>query len=340
MKEQIHKADYFEFIVGLLFSDDEQVRVDAIRKMASPQFDWNLFAKIAEENRVLIRCKSKLIETLAEVDHKTSMLFFPIEHFIKETDRESMDRDFSLMDSLEKQFRERGINYVIMKTLDQYPDLGHDLDFLVSQNHFEKAKKIIVEEFGGQPLSVTFCDRLVGKVSYAIPGHERSVELYPRISQLGEQYFSTDDIIRNKQEKIIGGTSHYTTSPEDQIMIACVHRLYRHWMIGVRISDIYNVWRLMSHERIDMQYISCKAREGGVFKALSFFLNLVKDVGRGGCMPRMRFPYTPPFSTTIRLFIDKIASDICKGRLRILLAPALIPLGFFALRIFKKNFIW
>lgn len=340
MKEQNHKADYSDCIVKLLFSDGEHVRVDIIKKMAPPQFDWNLFTEIANENRVLIRCKSKLMETLAEVDHKTPILFFPIEHFVKETDRESMERDFSLMDSVENQFRERGINYVIMKTLDQYPDLGRDLDFLVSQDDFEKAKKIIVEEFGGQPLALTFCDRLVGKVSYGIPGHERSVELYPRISQLGEQYFSTDDIIRNKQEKIIGGSSHYITSPEDQILITCVHRLYRHWMLGVRISDIYNIWRLMSHERIDTQYMSYTAREGGVVKALSFFLNLVKDVSRGECMPRMSFPYIAPFSITIRLFIDKIASDLRKGRLRLLLAPALTLFGYISLIMFKKNYIW
>lgn len=339
MRKQISKSDYSEYAVRLLFSNDEYVPLDIIKKMASPQFDWNIFIKIANENRVLVRCKSKLVETLAKID-KTSMPSFPMEHFTKEKDRESMESDFSLMDSTEKRFRERGINYVIMKTLDQYPDLGRDIDFLVSQDDFEKAKKIIVEEFGGRPLPLTFCDGLAGKVSYGIPGHERSVELYPRISQLGEQYFSTDDIIKNKQEKILGGSSHFITSPEDQILIACVHRLYRHWMIGVRISDIYNVWKLMSDERIDMKYISERAREGGALKALSYFLKLVKDVSRGKYLPRKSFPYIFPFSITIRLFIVKLASDIRKGRLRLLLAPALIMYGYISLIVFKKNYVW
>jgi hypothetical protein len=226
-----------------------------------------------------------------------------------------------------------------MKTLDQYPDLGRDLDFLVSPDHFEKAKKIVTDEFGGRPLPLTLCDRLAGKVSYGIFGHERSVELYPKISQLGEYYFSTVEVIRNRQEKIVDGSLHYVTSPEDQILIACVHRLYRHWMLGVRISDVYNVWELMDREKIDMTYVSSMAGEGGASKALPVFLNLVEDIGRGR-MPMTIFPYKLPFYQTVRLFMAKIVSDIRKGRLRILLAPALVLYGYISLMTFKKNYIW
>src|SRR5260370_17063099 len=86
-------------------------------------------------------------------------------------------------------------DYVILKSSDWLPELGHDLDFLVpNPSQFKTAKSIMIDKLHGNPQELTHCDKLVAKFSCFLPGFTHDFEIYPNVSQLGEQYFDPNKL--------------------------------------------------------------------------------------------------------------------------------------------------
>src|SRR5881628_2199909 len=57
-----------------------------------------------------------------------------------------VDEGFKLYDFMSKIFEENQVEYVILKSFDSLPELGHDLDFLVpNPSHFKTAKSIMID---------------------------------------------------------------------------------------------------------------------------------------------------------------------------------------------------
>src|SRR5207245_10910808 len=137
--------------------------------------------KLAKKNKVLLRAASVLQLPPAEVDDA--------ERGVEEAMR--------LYDLMGKVFETHGFSFAIIKTFDSLPDVGHDVDFLVSSpKEMATAMSLLLTTYKADPQGLTHCDRLLGKFSCFLPGFEQDFKLYPTISRLAEVELATARVVR------------------------------------------------------------------------------------------------------------------------------------------------
>ncbi len=266
-----------------------------------------------------------------------------------------VDEGFRLYDEMSKTFEGNGVEYVVLKSFDSLPELGHDLDFLVpSPPQFEAAKSLLVNQMKAAPQDLTHCDKLVGKYSCFLPGFTHDFEIYPTVSQLGEEYFHPDQVFKGRRKAQVQGREVWLMSDTDRVFIRVIHAMYRHNFL--KLSDVIDFPKLIQNcstseltDRIDMagigdsylfflatekrfldkcQFPSPKLEELTQAAANRFGLDRLSFLERD----RLVLPYRIPTTGLIVLFLLKAGRDAARGRLRsafyCLLAPPLIILDF------------
>lgn len=341
--------EYSNLLLQVLFAPEGEVR-RALQEATARGMDWEAFVSIASTNRVLVRALMRLRELgIPEIEG-------PLGEGSART-----EKALELMDVISKRFDGAGITYIIMKTLDSYPDVGRDVDILVTEG-YERAEEIVKGISTGKANRRTVCDILAGKVTYGVEGYPISVELHNnRIGQVGEHNLSPADIAGRRVRGEFDGKSLPVPSREDQILLACNHRMYRHG--DIRLCDVYNTARAVE-AGVDWAYLANRAREAGIYSGLCYYLGFVdalysRYVGKGllsgdvrsrlGLQefhpPEGAFPLGPPVSVIAGLYMRKILSDVSRLRLAStikvsLLLPALASISFVTYKLFKRNYTW
>jgi hypothetical protein len=309
--------------------------------------------ELAKNNKVLLRAapllslpKEKLNELQADVDE-----------------------GFRLYDIMSKNFESNGIDFVVLKSFDSLPELGHDLDFLVpSPSQFTAGKSFLVSKMEGRPQELTHCDKLVGKFSCFLPGFTHDFEIYPIVSQLGEEYFRPEEVFGRRIRSQVSGRDVWMMSATDRVFIRVIHAVYRHNFL--KLSDVVDFPRLIQNcspeelmERIDAAGMSdsflfflatekrfldhCKIDSPKLDEMLSKArIRFGKDRLRFFERDRLVLPYRIPTSGLVILFLLKAGRDFARGRVKSALycvaAPPLFLLDFvnavFRQKLFKR--IW
>ena len=302
-------------------------------------FNSDKFVELAKLNKVLLRTAFQL----------------KIPPPVAQSTKEGAIEAWELYDQMSRAFEERGIPFVLIKSFDSLPDIGHDLDFLVpSPSEFRKAKNLLVNECRVRPQDLTHCDKLVGKFSCYLPKFVHDFEIYPTISQLGEEYMAPEDVLKHRRREDVNGREVWLTSDVDGVLIRVIHAMFRH--NALKLSDIIDFANMTrgcpSHEIID------GIERAGTQDAFLFYLstvdrfleacevdfphvtNLRREAERSFGRDRMGFlgkdrlvlPYRIPLPALVIVFLFKAARDIARGRLgsavRCLLAPPLVLLNF------------
>src|SRR5438132_96392 len=311
------------------------------------------FVELAKLNKVLLRTASQLKIPSAVGNHA----------------QEGAAEAWELYDQMCQAFEERGIPFVVIKSFDSLPDIGHDLDFLVPlPSEFRKAKDLLVTEYRVRAQDLTHCDKLVGKFSCYLPKFVHDFEIYPTISQLGEEYLAPEDVLRHRRRENMNGREVWLTSDVDRVLIRVIHAMFRH--NALKLSDIIDFANMTrscpSNEIIDA------IERTGTQDAFLFYLSTVerfleacevdfphvtrlrKEAVRNFGTDRLGFlgkdrlvlPYRIPLPAQVMVFLLKAARDTARGRLgsavRCWLAPPLLLLNFVnalsADRLLKK--VW
>jgi len=105
------------------------------------------------------------------------------------------------------------------------PDIGHDIDLLVGRK-LGLVRSMLLARFQCSPVTLTFCDRQAGSLAR----HSRiriGLRTLYRVSQLGEEYYPEDTIINRRMKHSLPQGDTYLCSPEDTLLIACIHTMYR-----------------------------------------------------------------------------------------------------------------
>ena len=316
-------------------------------------FNSERFIELAKLNKVVLRTAHQLnipapVEQAAEVGAKEA---------------------WELYDKMSRVFEEREIPFVLIKSFDSLPDIGHDLDFLVpSPSEFRKAKDLLVTEYRVRAQDLTHCDKLVGKFSCYLPKFVHDFEIYPTVSQLGEEYLEPEDVLRHRRKQNVNGREVWLASSVDGVLIRVIHAMFRH--NALKLSDIIDFANMTrdcpSREIID------GIEKTGIQDAFLFYLSTierflaacavdfphvkqlrteaVKNFGPDRLAflgkDRLVLPYRIPLPAQVMVFLVKAARDTARGRVRsaarCLLAPPLLLLNFLnALsrdRILKK--VW
>src|SRR6266568_5606177 len=266
-----------------------------------------------------------------------------------------VDEGFRLYDQMSKLFEANQVDYVILKSFDSLPELGHDLDFLVPDPaQFKEAKTLLVNKLHRNPQDLTHCDKLVGKFSCYLPGFTHDFEIYPTVSQLGEQYLNPNEVFARRTKGQVRGRSVWLMSDTDRVFIRVIHAMYRHNFL--KLSDVIDFPKLIQNCSTDQ--LTDRIDKAGIGDSYLFFLateqrfldrsghpsakleELARAAAKRFGSDRLRFlehdrlvlPYRIPTTGLVVLFLLKAGRDIARGRLRsaiyCLLAPPLIILDF------------
>jgi hypothetical protein len=302
-------------------------------------FNSEKFVELAKLNKVLLRTAHML------------KIPSPVERAAEEGAMEAWE----LYDQMSRAFEELGIPFVLIKSFDSLPDIGHDLDFLVpSPSEFRKAKELLVTGYRVRPQDLTHCDKLVGKFSCYLPKFVHDFEIYPTISQLGEEYLSPQDVLKHRRKENVNDREIWLTSDVDGVLIRVIHAMFRH--NALKLSDIIDFANMTRSCPIDE--IIRGIERTGTQDAFLFYLstvdrfleacevdfphvaNLKREAERSFGNDRLGFlgkdrlvlPYRIPLPALVMVFLFKAARDAARGRLgsavRCLLAPPLVLLNF------------
>lgn len=297
------------------------------------------FVELAKLNKVLLRTASQL------------KIPAPVARAAEEGALEAWD----LYDQMSRAFEERGIPFVLIKSFDSLPDIGHDLDFLVpSSSEFRRAKDLLVTGYRVRPQDLTHCDKLVGKFSCYLPKFVHDFEIYPTISQLGEEYLKPEDLLDHRRKENLNGREVWLTSDVDGVLIRVIHAMFRH--NALKLSDILDFANMI--QSCPSQDIIKGIEKTGTQDAFLFYLSTVgrfleacgvdfphvthlrNEAARNFGPDRLDFlgkdrlvlPYRIPLPAQVMVFLLKAARDTARGRIgsavRCLLAPPLLLLNF------------
>jgi len=302
-------------------------------------FNSEKFVELAKLNKVLLRTAPQLKIPLPVAEHA----------------REGAAEAWELYDKMSGALEERGIPFVVIKSFDSLPDIGHDLDFLVpSSSEFRKAKDLLVTEFRVRAQDLTHCDKLVGKFSCYLPKFVHDFEIYPTISQLGEEYLVPGDVLKSRKKENVNGRKVWLTSDVDGVLIRVIHAMFRH--NALKLSDIIDFANMT--RSCPSQEIIDGIERTGTQDAFLFYLSTVQRFlkacevdfphvtrlrreaersfgnDRLGFLGRDRLvlPYRISLPALVMVFLFKAARDTARGRfgsaVRCLLAPPLVLLNF------------
>ena len=310
-----------------------------IQKQTLRPVDKNRFLKLAEKNKVILRA-APLLDAPYGVVKKAKM---------------EADEAMRLYDLMSDEFEQIGVPFVVIKSFDSLPDIGHDLDFLLPDSSgFRKAEKLLLGKMKVQPQPLTHCDKLVGKFSCFLPGFDHDFELYPTISQLGEEHVEPSNILKGRKIERIEGKNVWVTSDKDRVLIRIIHAMFRHNFL--KLSDIIDFETLIRN--CTTQEILDEAQKADIGDAFLFFIESIdrfltacnvldtkmkemktegeKRFGRDrlGVFRRDRLvlPYRIPTMALIMIFLLKGVREASRGRwqssLKCLVSPPLLLLDF------------
>src|SRR5437660_2063087 len=292
-----------------------------IRKERIHPINKERFLKLAKNNKVTLRA-APLLNAPSQVVDEAKTEF-----------AEAMQ----LYDLMSKEFQKLGVSFVVIKSFDSLPDMGHDLDFLLPRSaEFGEARGMLLDKFRVKPQPLTHCDKLVGKFSCFLPGFKHDFELYPTISQLGEHHVEPDSILRDRKIEKIEGRNVWVTSDLDRVLIRIIHAMFRHNFL--KLSDIIDFEVLMRN--CTTREILDEAQKADIGDAFLFFIESIdrfltackvldpkmkemktegeKRFGRDrlGVFRRDRLvlPYRIPTMALIMIFLLKGVREASRGR--------------------------
>lgn len=177
-----------------------------------------------------------------------------------------------------------GHSPVVIKTLDHWPDIGSDLDLFIAASEADTVR-VMQSELRAEPQPQSWGDRLAHKWNFRIPGLPRLVEIHVGcLGQTGEQ----DALPRHLEEtsvvRDIGVFSFRVPAPEEQVTLATLQRMYRHFYI--RLTDLLNLTGLARAGSLDFAQLRSSAERWSIWPGVATLLKITSDYNeRAGVGP-------------------------------------------------------
>ncbi len=361
------KADrehYSRIIIFAMARSGEQLRQKITGIVNTKSIEFDHFLNVAQRNKVLLRSLLKLKRAELFTEYQET-----VDRVLYVETRRLVSR-LGVIRAIHESFEDAGIRFLVMKTLDNLPDMGNDIDLLVHPADAEHATTILRRKFQGanEPAAASddfehrsICDRLVGKNLFYLGNHAwetndygpPQAEVYPRFCQLGEEYLSAERLISRKVSLRYDGFDYYVPCDEHRLLLTAIHSLFRHGVI--RISELHNSMNWIE-KGVDWDFTWREAESSGILYALSYFLrhvakysSLVSASHGLSTLADVHFTFTYPLkpaNSQIALFWStKGLMDIGHLRLRsaarsLLLAPILAGAALAKFRLTGRTGIW
>jgi Uncharacterised nucleotidyltransferase len=295
------RENEFEFLCALTGVELGQERVECIANWNLSKLDWSEFLRLAEHHGVLPLAARNLIEHARGLPPE-------IERSLRSAYDANLQRSLWFTAELARimqHFEHRQLRAVPYKgpllAQSVYHDVGlrsfSDLDFLISPADFDRAKQALAE-IGYRP-SAHFTpaverfwlrkgyersfDSAVGpnlvELQWALLPHFYAADLHS--DDLRSDDLRVEDLLARAGRTAVGGCEVPCLSPEDSLLVLCLHAAKHLWMRLIWLADIAETLRSQSQTRtIDYSLVFSRARALGIVRILGVSFWLVKSVLR------------------------------------------------------------
>jgi Uncharacterised nucleotidyltransferase len=295
------RENEFEFLCALTGVELGQERVERIANWNLSNLDWSELLRLAEYHGVLPLAARNLIEDARGLPPE-------IEGTLRSAYDANLRRSLWFTAELARimqHFERRQLRAVPYKgpllAQSVYHDVGlrsySDLDFLISPADFDRAKQALAE-IGYRP-SAHFTpaverfwlrkgyergfDSAVGpnlvELQWALLPHFYAVDLHS--DDLRSDDLRVEDLLARAGRTAVGGCKVPCLSPEDSLLVLCLHAAKHLWTRLIWLADIAETLRSQSQTRtIDYSLVFSRARAMGIVRILGISLWLAKNVLR------------------------------------------------------------
>jgi hypothetical protein len=308
---QREREDEFEFLCALTGTNLPMERRARIANWNLAALDWSEFVSLAEHHGVLPLVARNLIGLFgvepghAEAGRVEAARGLPpeIERSLRSAYEANLRRSLwftSELARIMRHFERKPLRVIPYKgpVLAQsvYLDVGlrsfSDLDFLISSGDFESAKQALAE-IGYHPSAV-----LTPAVErfWLRTGNERSFDGAPGKNLVELQWtllphfyavdchlndLRVEDLLVRAGRTVVGGCEVPCLSPEDSLLVLCVHAAKHLWMRLIWLSDIAETLRAQTQaQTIDYALLFSRARALGIVRILGVSFWLVENLFR------------------------------------------------------------
>src|SRR5580658_1500918 len=170
-----------------------------------------------------------------------------------------------------------------------YRDLGlrsfSDLDFLISSKDLERAKRALAEigyrpSANLKPAVERFWLRKGNERAFDSAAGKNLVELqWALVPHFYAVDLRVEDLLARAGRTVVGGCEMPCLSPEDSLLVLCLHAAKHLWARLIWLADIAETLRSQSQpETIDYSLVFSRARALGIARILGVSFWLVKNV--------------------------------------------------------------
>jgi len=258
--------------------------ISKLKNMGRDEFE--ILTDLAQKNHVIVRGLHAFRELLLDDQHGAVQIEWAQSALGAEQAR--ITRALQFLHRVCCAFEESGLDAMVIKSLDHWPDIGSDLDLYTDATP-EQVMRLMKGRFNAQIMPRSWGDRLARKWNFLIPGLPEPVEIHAgRLGQTGEQHALARSLMRGSRRVFPGGCSFRTTSIPDRLMISTLQRMYRHFYF--RLCDVVDTVALADGGGIDFEALRTPAEDAGIWAGVAAYLKIVSDYarsyrGRGLALP-------------------------------------------------------
>jgi Uncharacterised nucleotidyltransferase len=294
----------FELLCALTSAELAPERRESVANWNLPTLDWNEVIRLAEYHGVLPLAARNLIELLClesgRVENERG-LPSEVERSLRSAYEVNLRRSLwftaelaRIMQHFER-WQLRALPFkgpVLAQSL--YRDLGlrsfSDLDFLISPADFERAKQALAD-IGYRPSGAVnpAIESPAAERLWLRTGNERSFDsadgknLIELQWALLPHFYAVDlrvhDLLTRAGKTVVGEREVPCLSPEDSVLVLCLHAAKHLWTRLIWLSDIAETLRSHSGaQSIDYSLVFSRARSLGIARILGVSFWLVKNL--------------------------------------------------------------
>lgn len=167
-----------------------------------------------------------------------------------------------------------GCPVMVIKSLDHWPDAGNDVDLFTNAPE-TKVLEVFENLLHARTQPQTWSDRLANKWNFQVLGLKPLIEVHvQRLGQTGELAEYGAGLMKRCRSVTFDGIRAMVPSPEDQIILAALQRLYRHYFF--RVCDFVDA-RQVLEDNFDFEKLRLISKRLGIWTGVATFLRIVSE---------------------------------------------------------------
>jgi hypothetical protein len=237
--------------------------------------EWSDFLRFAEMQRVYLRTLQLLerwdaVETAAPPFAGRLRL-----KDVMQVEERQIGCTLAALEKIVLALELTGHSPVVIKTLDHWPDIGSDLDLFIASSEAETVRAMR-SELRAEPQPRSWGDRLAHKWNFQIPGLPQLVEIHVGcLGQTGEQDTLALHLEETSVMRDMGAFSFRVPAPEEQVTLAALQRMYRHFYI--RLTDLLNLTGLVRAGSLDFARLRASTERWSIWPGVATLLKITSD---------------------------------------------------------------